>query len=333
MKRNLFAALVLLLILVAFPALIFGARHAQGSRDGARVIEIQATAPDAGGFLPDRLTLTAGEKVILRISSPDVIHGLLIPELGIDIAEVYPGKPVEVVIQPEKPGRYEFACTRWCGLDHWRMRGVVEVTEPNGEAIIPAVEKPLFEQLGIDIDAMRHAPSALPASPPSVSRGETVSLAQANLPAWLSDEAERRKRSPASAFEELRGRSENDSLTGDQLWDVIAWAWLKDASPEALNSAQELYARDCAACHGEGGRGDGIAGKDLPGMAKMDPTMSAGAADFTDGGQMLSASDALLQGKLLRGGMGTGMPEFGSLYTDEQLWAMVSYLRTFIFTK
>ena len=48
---------------------------------------------------------------------------------------------------------------------------------------------------------------------------------------------------------------------------------------------------------------------------------------------MLSAPDALLQGKILRGGMGTGMPEFGSLYTDEELWAMVSYLRTFLFTK
>ena len=33
---------------------------------------------------------------------------------------------------------------------------------------------------------------------------------------------------------------------------------------------------------------------------------------------MLAASDVLLQGKLLRGGMGTGMPEFGSLYTDEE---------------
>lgn len=31
--------------------------------------------------------------------------------------------------------------------------------------------------------------------------------------------------------------------------------------------------------------------------------------------------------------MGISMHEFGSLYTDEELWAMVSYLRTFLFTK
>jgi mono/diheme cytochrome c family protein len=48
---------------------------------------------------------------------------------------------------------------------------------------------------------------------------------------------------------------------------------------------------------------------------------------------MLSAAGALLQGKVLRAGMSTGMPKFGSLYTDEELWAMVSYLRTFLFTK
>ena len=30
--------------------------------------------------------------------------------------------------------------------------------------------------------------------------------------------------------------------------------------------------------------------------------------DFTDSSQMLGASPALLQGKIIRGGMGTGMP-------------------------
>lgn len=115
------------------------------------------------------------------------------------------------------------------------------------------------------------------------------------------------------------------------MWDLVALALLRDVRPETLLHAQQLYQRDCAACHGEIGRGDGVAGKDLPGMAKMDPTMPAGPADFTHPGQMLSASDVLLQGKLLRGGMGTGMPEFDSLYTDEELRAMIAYLRLFLF--
>jgi mono/diheme cytochrome c family protein/plastocyanin len=333
MKRNLFALLILLLILVAFPALIFGARHAQGFREGTRVIEVRALAPDAGGFVPDRLTLTAGEKVTLRFTAPDVVHGLIIPELGINIDEIYPGKPVEVTVQPDEPGRYEFACTRWCGLDHWRMRGVIEVVGQDGDRAIPQAEKPLFEQLGIDIDAMRHAPAALPAARPAVARGAAVAGETGGAPAWLASTDERRKKSPSEAFAALRVDEQHAGLSDDEIWDLIAWAWLKDVPADAMRSASELYARDCAACHGETGRGDGVAGKDLPGMAKMDPAMPWGPADFTDPGHMLSASDALLHGKLLRGGMGTGMPEFGSLYTDQELWAMVSYLRTYLFSK
>lgn len=121
------------------------------------------------------------------------------------------------------------------------------------------------------------------------------------------------------------------SLSDRDLWDLVAWAWLRDTQPEALERAERLYARDCAACHGPEGRGDGSAGQDLPGMQKMDPAMPAGPADFTAAARMLGASDALLQGKLLRGGMGTGMPEFGSLYTSEEQWAMVAYLRGFLF--
>jgi len=43
--------------------------------------------------------------------------------------------------------------------------------------------------------------------------------------------------------------------------------------------------------------------------------------DFTDPA-LLSASNALLQGKILRGGMGTGMPAWGAVLTDEELQAL-----------
>jgi mono/diheme cytochrome c family protein len=46
---------------------------------------------------------------------------------------------------------------------------------------------------------------------------------------------------------------------------------------------------------------------------------------------MLGASDVLLQGKITRGGMGTGMPEWRSLYTDQQMWDVISYIRSFVY--
>ncbi len=54
-------------------------------------------------------------------------------------------------------------------------------------------------------------------------------------------------------------------------------------------------------------------------------------ANFTDPAKMLSASPAHLQGKILRGGMGTGMPSWGAIFTEDQTWALVAYLSTFQF--
>ena len=56
-----------------------------------------------------------------------------------------------------------------------------------------------------------------------------------------------------------------------------------------------------------------------------------GPADFTDATQMLGASDVLLQGKMVRGGMGTGMPEWRTLYTDEEMWQVINFIRSFTF--
>jgi mono/diheme cytochrome c family protein len=53
-------------------------------------------------------------------------------------------------------------------------------------------------------------------------------------------------------------------------------------------------------------------------------------ADLTSA-DLLGASPALLQGKVLRGGMGTGMPYWGPIFTDRQTWALVDYLWTFQF--
>jgi mono/diheme cytochrome c family protein/plastocyanin len=318
-----------MLLLVALPAGIFGYQAWRTAAAGVKIVEIVARVPEQGGFSPDRVSLRAGERVRLRLSSPDVVHGLTIPGMGVDIDQIYPGRVVEVDVTPTRPGRYAFACTRWCGADHWRMRGVIDVT---GDAPLPAttVSPPLFQQLRIDLDAMRHAASAVPSARPSAAAGAALHV---SLPRELVDPTVRRSQTPTNAFQALRADLANAELRDDDVWNLVAWAWLKDTRPAALARAETLYARDCAACHSPEGKGDGPAGVNLPGKQKMDPSMPKGPADFSDAGAMLAASDALLQGKLLRGGMGTGMPEFGSLYSEEEQWAMIAYLRTFLFGK
>ncbi len=51
-------------------------------------------------------------------------------------------------------------------------------------------------------------------------------------------------------------------------------------------------------------------------------------ADFSDPRRMLGASPALLEGKILRGGMGTGMPSWGPIFKEVDIWNIVSYLYT-----
>ncbi len=66
-------------------------------------------------------------------------------------------------------------------------------------------------------------------------------------------------------------------------------------------------------------------------MAGAENSAMRTPVDFTDPTQMLGASPALLQGKILRGGMGTGMPMWGSIFTEGQIWDLVAYLYSFQF--
>ena len=53
--------------------------------------------------------------------------------------------------------------------------------------------------------------------------------------------------------------------------------------------------------------------------------------DFTDARRMLGASPALLEGKILRGGMGTGMPMWGTIFSEGQIRDLIAYLYSFQF--
>jgi len=335
-KSEIFALGVVIFLLVIFPAALLGYQASRATAQGMQTVDLVARLPDDGGFVPDTIRLNRGERVRLRISAPDVIHGFEVPALGVSVPEIYPGHLVEVTFVPEQVGRFAFACTRWCSAGHWRMRGVIEVVDPDdpgAAARLPTQEPPLYQRLGIDLDAMpkldpqvEHSLGQLTA-PISADRGEAL---KSPLPPELQQPDWLRSHSPADAFLLLKSKSDYSALSESRLWDVVALAWRNAATPEALKRGAQLYTRDCAACHGEQGRGDGPIGRDLPGLAGMTPEMRRGPADFTDVSRMASLTDAHLQGKLLRGGMGTGMPEFGSLYSMDDQWAVIAHIRTFM---
>jgi mono/diheme cytochrome c family protein len=129
------------------------------------------------------------------------------------------------------------------------------------------------------------------------------------------------------------------SMTDQQRWDVIASVWQANTTADSIENGRKLFAQNCAACHGENGGGNGVFADDLAKAGQSSMQDMTGSqemsrqtpANFTDPKRMLGASPALLQGKILRGGMGTGMPMWGSIFTDEQIWELVSYLYSFQF--
>ena len=79
-------------------------------------------------FVPSQVKVKAGTVVEFRIHSEDTNHGFRIPAAG--ISEVIPkrGKgELKVVYHADKPGRYEFECSKPSGAGHNMMRGVLIV--------------------------------------------------------------------------------------------------------------------------------------------------------------------------------------------------------------
>ncbi len=329
MRRELLATTVVIAVLVMFPALLFAYQGLRTHSPGVHVILLKASSPNNGDWQPKNITVKLGERVRLRLEATDVVHGLTIPDLGIEVNEILPGHVQEVEFVADKAGRFAFACTRWCSADHWRMRGVIEVVDPAqaGDLTKAPANAPLFQRMNIDIDAL-HPAANVPQSAPSAARGAVSGITP---PPELSDINYLRTHSPSDVYGRLRADAGYAALSDDDLWDLVAFSWLRTVGQASLTRGQKLFGRDCAACHGEKGKGDGTAGVNLPGLTKMDPERKKGPADFTDAATMLGASEVLLQGKILRGGMGTGMPEWGSLYTEQDMWDVISYLRSFVF--
>ncbi|MBL8078197.1 MAG: c-type cytochrome [Anaerolineales bacterium] len=289
---------------------------------------IHARMAENGGWNPDIIQAEVGQPLDLKLTSDDVVHGFAVGQMDMQSVDVLPGKVTDLTLIFDKPGIYTFFCTRWCGLNHWRMRGTIEVSGSSADPEPASI--PMYVTLDLDIDAPHESP-VVPQQIPSAIRGQELIT---NSPILQSPDYYR-SHSPYQAFTDLS----HTTLAEPQRWDVVAYIWQSNTTPESLANGQQLYAQNCAACHGENGAGDGVFADDLAasGEASMqtmtgaDNMMMQSPVDFTNPTRMLGASPALLQGKILRGGMGTGMPMWGSIFTEEQIWDLVAYIYSFQF--
>jgi mono/diheme cytochrome c family protein len=188
-------------------------------------------------------------------------------------------------------------------------------------------------KLGLDIDAP-HEARDVPRTRPSAAAGEqqasSLSITQFTQADFY------RSHSPDQLWTELHSNRSLSALDDQQLWNLVAFVWQSSITPADLAEGKKLFAQNCAACHGEGGGGNGVFADQLAlagdagGMAGT-TLMIQRPADFTNTKRMLGASPALLEGKILRGGMGTGMPSWGRIFTEEQIWDIIGYIYSFQF--
>ncbi len=333
--------ITLALFLLATAALLFGILRPDDA------IDLVARQPGAGGWSRERIVVNQGERVRLRIRSEDVVHGFAIGRLGVDAGPIEPGKVKAVEFVASEPGEYTFYCTEWCDPHHPRMRGVLEVRGPDA----PTGQAPPPDAALPHTITARTAP-VVPADRPAASRGRALYDARCAachgsqgagtaagppiadwsvLSDWSPVQAFRALRGnvTGSAPAELHGTPTTPTATGhvryaagwsDQAaWDVVASLWAFSTAPQRLEFGHRLFARNCAACHGEGGGGDGPGGKHQP----------KAPANFTDPRRMLAGTSALYLATIRRGGMGSGMPYWGGIFTEEELRALVDAVWSF----
>ena len=333
MKKEILArSLVGLFILVAVAIPLIGKWVSGGVQPPA--IELHARMPENGGWSVDTIQAQVGQPIRLHITSDDVVHGFAIGKSGQPALEIMPGEFVDTTLTFDQPGKYTYYCNRWCGPNHWRMRGTIEVSGTGTPLVLDS--QPLYLKLGIDIDSPPAA-EVVPAETASAERGEQFAQL---LPAYAVNREAYLSTSPAQTWLRLRAEQALSSLTDQDLWDAVAWIWQRQTTPEALDSGKKLFASNCAACHGETGKGDGVMVRGRPAWSPGSHTsgdmtqLATGEGlfsppDFTDPRHLLGTSPALLEGKIIRGGMGTGMPYWGPIFIPQQIDALTGYLYSF----
>ncbi len=75
------------------------------------------------------LHVPAGQPIVIRMISQDVIHSLYIPALRIQM-ETLPGRYTQLWFNADRPGTYRLFCSEYCGTDHSNMDGLLTVMKP-----------------------------------------------------------------------------------------------------------------------------------------------------------------------------------------------------------
>lgn len=74
----------------------------------------------------DELHVPVDRPVLIKMKSKDVVHSLYLPNFRIK-QDVLPSTVTRLWFEARKIGAYELGCAQHCGVNHYKMRGVISV--------------------------------------------------------------------------------------------------------------------------------------------------------------------------------------------------------------
>ncbi|NCP88282.1 MAG: cytochrome c oxidase subunit II [Anaerolineae bacterium CG_4_9_14_3_um_filter_57_17] len=114
------------------------------------------------GFSSDTLYLPVDQQVLLKMTSPDVLHSFWVPEFRVK-QDVVPGRVTDYRITPNRLGDYKVRCAELCGTSHAYM-----------EAPVKIVSRAEYDQWIADQTAIAQANAAASAANPDAGRGQKL---------------------------------------------------------------------------------------------------------------------------------------------------------------
>jgi cytochrome c oxidase subunit II len=81
-------------------------------------------------FNPSKIELRAGQPVEITLVAQDATHGFTCKDLGIEKVIAEKGTSQTFTLTPQKAGKFQFKCAKFCGLGHGKMKGEILVTAP-----------------------------------------------------------------------------------------------------------------------------------------------------------------------------------------------------------
>jgi cytochrome c oxidase subunit 2 len=84
--------------------------------------------PESGAVTANEIHIPLKHRLRIRLDSADVIHSFWCPQVGPKM-DMVPGHPNFIWLEADRPGRYDGACSEFCGDQHAWMRFTVIVED------------------------------------------------------------------------------------------------------------------------------------------------------------------------------------------------------------